>query len=54
MIMQVHDELVFEAPAAERETLMALVREEMEGVLKLEVPLHVEIAAGKNWDEAHT
>ena len=53
MIMQVHDELVFEAPAAERETLMSLVREEMEGVLKLRVPLRVEIAAGKNWDEAH-
>jgi DNA polymerase-1 len=54
MIMQVHDELVFEAPVAEREELMDLVRKEMEGVLKLEVPLPVEIAAGKNWDEAHT
>ncbi len=53
MIMQVHDELVFEAPVAEREALMSLVREEMEGVLKLRVPLQVEIAAGKNWDEAH-
>jgi DNA polymerase-1 len=54
MIMQVHDELVFEAPVAERETLTALVREEMEGVLKLRVPLRVEVAAGRNWDEAHT
>jgi DNA polymerase I len=54
MIMQVHDELVFEAPAFEREALTALVREEMEGVLKLCVPLRVEIAAGRNWDEAHT
>jgi len=53
MIMQVHDELVFEAPVSEREVLMALVREEMEGVLKLDVPLRVEVAAGKNWDEAH-
>jgi DNA polymerase-1 len=53
MIMQVHDELVFEAPAAEREVLFALVREEMEGVVKLRIPLRVEIAAGKNWDEAH-
>jgi len=53
MILQVHDELVFEAPAAERETLIALVREEMEGVVKLRIPLCVEIAAGKNWDEAH-
>jgi DNA polymerase-1 len=54
MIMQVHDELVFEAPVSERKVLMALVREEMEGVLKLEVPLRVEVAAGRNWDEAHT
>jgi DNA polymerase-1 len=54
MIMQVHDELVFEAPVAEREALMSLVREEMEGVLRLCVPLRVEIAAGKNWDEAHS
>jgi DNA polymerase-1 len=53
MIMQVHDELVFEAPVSEREGLMALVREEMEGVLKLDVPLRVEVAAGRNWDEAH-
>ena len=53
MIMQVHDELVFETPAAERERLSALVREEMEGVIRLDVPLRVEIAAGRNWDEAH-
>jgi DNA polymerase-1 len=53
MIMQVHDELVFEAPVSEREVLMALVREEMEGVLKLDVPLRVEVTAGRNWDEAH-
>ena len=54
MIMQVHDELVFETPAAEMEALIAMVREEMEGVLKLRVPLRVEIAAGGNWDEAHS
>ncbi|MBU2054328.1 MAG: DNA polymerase I [Proteobacteria bacterium] len=54
MIMQVHDELVFEAPVSEREVLMTLVREEMEGVLKLDVPLRVEVASGRNWDEAHT
>jgi DNA polymerase-1 len=53
MIMQVHDELVFEAPVSEREVLMTLVREEMEGVLKLDVHLRVEISAGRNWDEAH-
>jgi DNA polymerase-1 len=53
MIMQVHDELVFEVPEAERNDVMALVKREMEGVVKLRVPLKVEIAAGKNWDEAH-
>ncbi|HET6488966.1 MAG TPA: DNA polymerase I [Syntrophales bacterium] len=53
MIMQVHDELVFEVPEAERDDVMALVKREMEGVVKLRVPLKVEIAAGKNWDEAH-
>jgi len=54
MIMQVHDELVFEAPVFEKERVTALVREEMEGVLTLRVPLRVEISAGRNWDEAHT
>jgi DNA polymerase-1 len=54
IIMQVHDELVFEAPVSEREVLIALVCEEMEGVLKLNVPLRVEVASGRNWDEAHT
>ena len=53
MIMQVHDELVFEVPAGEREEVMALVRREMEDVIKLDVPLKVEIASGRNWDEAH-
>ncbi len=54
MIMQVHDELVFETPAFEREQVIALVREEMEGVVKLNVPLLVEISSGRNWDEAHS
>jgi len=53
MIMQVHDELVFETPGSECEALIAIVRKEMEEVLKLRVPLKVEIASGKNWDEAH-
>jgi DNA polymerase-1 len=53
MLMQVHDELVFEAPAAEREEVVALVRREMEEVIKMEVPLKVDIGTGKNWDEAH-
>ncbi|MGD0278068.1 MAG: DNA polymerase I [Smithella sp.] len=53
LIMQVHDELVLEAPVKEKEAVMALVKQEMEEVIKLKVPLKVEIAAGKNWDEAH-
>jgi DNA polymerase-1 len=53
MIMQVHDELVLEVPEAEKDDVMALVKREMEGVVKLRVPLKVEIGAGQNWDEAH-
>ncbi len=53
MIMQVHDELVFEAPAFECKSLIKMVREEMEGAMSLSVPLKVGIAAGLNWDEAH-
>lgn len=53
LIMQVHDELVAESPANEKEEVMALVKREMEEVIKLKVPLKVEIAAGRNWDEAH-
>jgi len=53
LIMQVHDELVLEAPAGEKEEVMALVKREMEEVIKLRVPLRVEIASGRNWDEAH-
>jgi len=49
MILQVHDELLFEAPAKERAAVEKLVREEMEGVYKLGVPLIVEIGAGPNW-----
>jgi len=53
LIMQVHDELVIEAPGKEKEEAMALIKKEMEEVIKLKVPLKVEIASGKNWDEAH-
>ncbi len=53
LIMQVHDELVVEAPSAEKEEVMKLVKKEMEEVIKLKVPLKVEIASGVNWDEAH-
>ena len=49
MILQVHDELLFEAPAKEKAALEKLVKEEMEGVYKLAVPLVVEIGTGPNW-----
>ncbi|PYU58709.1 MAG: DNA polymerase I [Acidobacteria bacterium] len=49
MILQVHDELLFEAPTKERGKLEKLVQEEMEGVHKLAVPIVVEIGAGPNW-----
>jgi DNA polymerase-1 len=53
MILQVHDELVFEAPRSELESLEAMVRERMEGVLSLRVPLVVDVGVGRNWREAH-
>jgi DNA polymerase-1 len=53
MIMQVHDELVFEAPQSETQELMALVKAEMENVIRLSVPLKVDIGSGRNWDAAH-
>jgi DNA polymerase I len=53
MIMQVHDELVFEAPHSERDAVTALVKEEMEEVIALSVPLKVDIGFGRHWDEAH-
>jgi DNA polymerase-1 len=53
MILQVHDELIFEVPDGEIPVMKDLVRESMEGVLKLSVPIRVDIGVGKNWDEAH-
>jgi DNA polymerase-1 len=53
MIIQVHDELVFEVPEKELEAVRELVREEMEGVIKLRVPLKVDINSGPNWSVAH-
>ena len=49
MLLQVHDELVFEAPEEEIETLRALVKEQMEQAHPLKVPLLVDIGVGKNW-----
>jgi len=51
MLLSVHDELVFEAPPKEVPLVAKLVREEMVGAMKLNVPLEVEVAAGRNWLE---
>ena len=53
MILQIHDELVFEVPSDEVEKLSDLVRREMEGALDLSVPVKVDIGVGENWYEAH-
>jgi DNA polymerase-1 len=53
MLLQVHDELVFEVPQKELDIAINLVKNEMEGVYTLKIPLRVDINWGKNWDEAH-
>ena len=52
-MIQVHDELDFSVPEDEVERLSALVREIMENVAKLRVPLVVDVQTGANWAEAH-
>ncbi|XDZ65193.1 DNA polymerase I [Alphaproteobacteria bacterium LSUCC0684] len=57
MLLQVHDELIFECPEAEAEDAMALIRQVMENAasprLELDVPLVADASFGKSWDEAH-
>ena len=53
MIMQVHDELVFEVPEAEVDWLKAEIPRLMAGVAELKVPLLAEVGVGPNWDQAH-
>ena len=53
LILQVHDELIVEAPAAEVEKVRALVKEEMESAASLAVPMEVDAKTGKDWGEAH-
>jgi DNA polymerase-1 len=52
LLLQVHDELVLEAPSAEIENVCRLVKREMEGVFELNVPLLVEVGVGENWRDA--
>jgi DNA polymerase-1 len=53
MLLQVHDELVFEVPENEIDTGPRVIRSEMEGGFQLRAPLKVDIKVGRNWDEAH-
>ena len=53
MILQVHDELVFDVHSDEQEILEKMVKESMEGALKLSVPLEVEYKIAGNWLDAH-
>lgn len=53
MLLQVHDELVFDVHNSELEKIQPMIKHEMENAFKLEVPLEVEIGMGENWLEAH-
>ena len=53
MVLQIHDELVFDAVREEVDILQKIVKEEMENVIELSVPLTVECNHGNNWLEAH-
>ncbi len=52
MLLQIHDELIFESPTEELESLITMVRSKMEQAMKLDVPLVVDIKHGKNWFDA--
>jgi DNA polymerase-1 len=51
LLMQVHDELVFETPTATVEQEAEIVRQEMQNAMQLRVPMKVEVGWGKNWEE---
>ena len=53
MLLQVHDELIFDVPKEELDVTSSLIKKTMETVCHLSVPLIVDIGHGKNWDEAH-
>jgi len=52
MLLQIHDELVFEVAPGEEEIMKELVKRHMEGVVSWQIPLLVDIHLGKNWQEA--
>ena len=53
MILQVHDELIFEIKESQVDEAIKLIREKMENAADLSVPLLVDVGIGINWDEAH-
>ena len=53
MIMQVHDELIFETPKRNAEETLYLMKSMMEKAVKLDIPLIADAAIGKNWNEGH-
>jgi len=53
MLLQVHDELVFDVHKDELEKIQPMIKHEMENAFKMSVPLEVEIGLGKDWLEAH-
>lgn len=53
IILQIHDELLFEVPKSEVEIMETLIKHEMENVVKLSIPLTIELGKGANWAEAH-
>jgi DNA polymerase-1 len=53
MILQIHDELLFETPKDEKENIIKMVVGEMENAIKLDVPIKVDYNFGDNWYEAH-
>ena len=53
MLLTVHDEIVFDMPLDEQETIMPLIEQQMAKALPLDVPIVVELGVGDNWLEAH-
>jgi DNA polymerase-1 len=53
MLLQVHDELVFDVHNSELDKMKEMIKYEMENAFKMEVPLDVDLGAGKDWLEAH-
>ena len=53
MLLQVHDELVFDVHKSEKDMVKNIVRDTMESAVQLDVPLKIDLEFGKNWLEAH-